>query len=440
MQIIGLVAENYKRLRVVEITPKGRVIQITGKNGQGKTSVLDAIWAALVGAKAMPDKPVRKGADRARIKLDLGELVVTRTIAPGGTHTLTVENAKGTKIASPQGMLDELLGALTIDPLAFVQMKPKEQIEALRKVAKIDLNVEEMNAADQRDYQERTIFNRDLKRLESEVANITVQEGLPKEKIDESPILKQLTDAGDANRQVQEQFKKKQALLQAANDKVAEAQRNDREIARWKRDIEEIERHLQAARESLQLCERLAPTLGEEAMAAQTAWKNEPDAAPVDVGALTAELQQAQLVNREIDKRIRRQKVEEELRGKQREVAKLTRQMEDRAEAKRKAIASATMPIAGLAFDENTVTFNGIPLEQLGEAEQIRISTSIAMAGNPKLRIIRILNGEALDEDNLKMLADMAEANDFQIWMAKVDSSGKVGVVMEDGMVKSESE
>ena len=106
MQIIGLVAENYKRLRVVEITPKGRVIQITGKNGQGKTSVLDAIWAALVGAKAMPDKPVRKGADRARIKLDLGELVVTRTIAPGGTHTLTVENAKGTKIASPQGMLD----------------------------------------------------------------------------------------------------------------------------------------------------------------------------------------------------------------------------------------------------------------------------------------------------------------------------------------------
>ena len=59
---------------------------------------------------------------------------------------------------------------------------------------------------------------------------------------------------------------------------------------------------------------------------------------------------------------------------------------------------------------------------------------------NPKLRVLRILHGEAMDDDSLKILADMAEEHDFQIWMAKVDSSGKVGIVLEDGMVKEEHE
>ena len=98
------------------------------------------------------------------------------------------------------------------------------------------------------------------------------------------------------------------------------------------------------------------------------------------------------------------------------------------------------MPIEGLSFDDSTVTFKGIPIDQLGEAEAIRISTAIAMAANPKLRVIRILHGEALDEDSLAIIAKMAEENDFQVWMAKVDSTGKVGIVMEDGMVKEENE
>jgi hypothetical protein len=49
--------------------------------------------------------------------------------------------------------------------------------------------------------------------------------------------------------------------------------------------------------------------------------------------------------------------------------------------------------------------------------------------------VLCIRHGEALDEDGLKILAELAEENDFQIWMARVDSSGKVGIVLEDGMI-----
>ena len=35
MKIISLQSENVKRLKAVRITPKGNMVQITGRNGQG---------------------------------------------------------------------------------------------------------------------------------------------------------------------------------------------------------------------------------------------------------------------------------------------------------------------------------------------------------------------------------------------------------------------
>ena len=76
MKILKLTCENFKKLRAVEITPKGELVEICGKNGAGKSSVLDSIWWALEGTKHIQAMPIRKGADKARIRLDLGEMVV----------------------------------------------------------------------------------------------------------------------------------------------------------------------------------------------------------------------------------------------------------------------------------------------------------------------------------------------------------------------------
>ena len=39
MKIIELQAENVKRLRAVTISPEGHIVEISGRNGQGKSSV-----------------------------------------------------------------------------------------------------------------------------------------------------------------------------------------------------------------------------------------------------------------------------------------------------------------------------------------------------------------------------------------------------------------
>src|ERR1035441_8426583 len=77
-KIIKLTSENVKRLQAVEITPDGNVVVIGGKNGAGKSSVLDSIEYALGGDTA-DRMPVRRGEEKAKIVLDLGEIIVKRT-------------------------------------------------------------------------------------------------------------------------------------------------------------------------------------------------------------------------------------------------------------------------------------------------------------------------------------------------------------------------
>ncbi len=62
------------------------------------------------------------------------------------------------------------------------------------------------------------------------------------------------------------------------------------------------------------------------------------------------------------------------------------------------------------------------------------------MADNPKLKVIRIRQGSLIDSDGMKILAEIAKARDFDVWIEIVDSTGKVGFVLEDGMVTKAAE
>lgn len=125
MKIVSLVAENVKRLTASRDHTHWQHGGDHRENGQGKTSVLDSIWWALSGLSNVQGKPIREGATEARIKLDLGEIVVTRKFTDKGS-TLKVESADGTPFKTPQAMLDDLMGALLFDPLALARMDAKK--------------------------------------------------------------------------------------------------------------------------------------------------------------------------------------------------------------------------------------------------------------------------------------------------------------------------
>src|SRR5882672_10796689 len=126
MKIIELQVEGIKRIRAVTIRPDGSLVEVTGANGEGKTSTLDAMWMAFKGRCGVIE-PVRRGEERGHIK------VTFRRDKQGDvTMDLKVVQADGAEVRrSPQAMLDALVGSMSFDPLEFSRMGPKDQFGVL---------------------------------------------------------------------------------------------------------------------------------------------------------------------------------------------------------------------------------------------------------------------------------------------------------------------
>lgn len=441
MRILEFVAENYKRIRIVEIRPKNHVTQITGANGQGKTSVLDGMFALFEGKRAIPERPVRKGAEKSRLQATLGDengkplLIAKRTIASDRTTTLTIEAAPGAvrPIGTPQAVLDELIGNMSFDPLAFMELEPAHQAQRLRSLVKVDVDLEALTKENEADFTARTEVNREVTRLKGVISGMVVQSGLPAEKIDEAAILAELNNAGARNKEIEGIRVVKANLglkrMQAENAK----ERAQEKLSQADADLlAAIEKQRQAV-EAMNLAK-------DNLVEAQKAYNDAPDAEYVETSILTERLQTAQVTNREIDKRTNFEKLQAQLAEQTKFSQDYTRAIEFREQQKSEAMQRAAMPMDGLSFTEAGVWYNQIPLKQMGEADQLRICLALSMAANPKLRAVPIHRGEALDTNSLALIEKMAEENDFQIFMSRVDTSGTVGIVLSDGMVESDNQ
>jgi DNA repair exonuclease SbcCD ATPase subunit len=406
MKIIQLKAENIKRLIAVEIIPKGNLVQITGKNGNGKTSVLDAIWWCLSGGQNIQAKPIRTGENQASVVLDLGEMVVTRKfkINKDGetTSSLTVENKEGVKFSSPQALLDKLLGDLTFDPLGFARMEPKKQFETLRKfVPSVDFDA--IDKANKEDYDTRTDVNRQYKACVTAADQIKIDvTTAPTKLVDESAMLKQMEDAAKTNADIE---------TRRANRKNMENR------------IKELQLQAKALLEECDTIQDKLRNAGELP-------------APVDISELSKKITEAQENNKLVGLRAQKVSQIDQAARLGQNAEMLTKRIEKRNEEKQKAIAAAQLPVKEISFGDGQVLISGVPFNQASDAEQLRVSLAIAMALNPKLQVIRVRDGSLLDDDSMKIVEQMANEKDFQVWIERVDGSGNVGFVMEAGEVR----
>lgn len=426
LKIISLVAENVKRLRAVRIDPKGNLVRITGRNAQGKSSILDSIVFALDGAGAIQKAPIRNGEQKAIIRLDLGELKVTRkferTEAGDFTTTLTVENGEGLRAPSPQKLLSAMLDELTLDPLEFSRMRDEERFDLLKRfVPAVDFAAtEKANAAD---YAERTAVNRKAGDARTRAAAILVPAEVPAERVDEQALIDELAAVGEHNGEIAARKQRREQAELDAGTLLNDAAALKARAAKLREEAEALD--AQAAdkeAKSAELSKRLAEA--------------GPLPEPKDKAEVQARLDKAKAANAALDAVARRDALTKEAEEHEKRAEELTAAIDGRKADMRKAIAEAKLPVDGIGFGEKAITLNGVPWEQSSSAEQLRASMAIAMARNPRLRVIRVREGSLLDDDGLRIIAEMADAAGFQVWIESVDSSGKVGFVIEDGQVR----
>jgi DNA repair exonuclease SbcCD ATPase subunit len=412
MKIIKLVAENFKGLKAIEITPDQNFQIISGKNAQGKTSVMDAIWAAIAGKDALKttDKPIRDGQNKAIVSVELDDLKVTRKWN-GDKTTLEVTAKDGAKYNSPQTLLDNLIGKLSFDPLSFANQDEKKQKSTLQEL--VGINFDKLDQERKGHYDERTFHNVSAKKLEGALSEIPFPtDQTPADEVSASDIISELKSAQETIRYNEDKRRELNNLRQNANGLKAEIEDLEERLRNKKAMLEDI---TNKGRELKSVVDTLVDP---------------------DIDSIQIKLQDIESINHKVKQAKEYRRIEKEIKECKDSSDFCTKKMQEIDSLKLNTLQSAQFPIEGLSFDEDGVTFNNIPFKQCSAAERLKVSMAMAMALNPKLRVIRILDGSLLDSDNLSLIHEMAKEKDYQVWMELVDDSGKMGVMIEDGQVK----
>ena len=406
---------DYKGVREITLQPSGRLVVIAGANGAGKSSFIDAITELFdpKGTKLTP-MPIREGADEARaeyVDQDL-DLKITRRWTKNGTAgTLTVETLDGAKYSRPADVVASLLGGAIFDPVAFLNLSAKDQREALLQKVTLPFDLDVLSR-DKRAAEDRRLeAGREVKRLEGALASLPKPSpNLPDSELSAQDLLDEI--------QAAQEIEQRRSLANAAYDTHG---------ARWEaldQQISELSRQRDEA-------QRLQEVAAAELNSLPT---------PVDVAPLRERLVAVEDTNAEIRAARQYLTVSGELQVADAAHQAAQGELERIAKVKAEGLAAATFPVDGLSVDDEGVTFNGVPFSQVNSAMRRRVAFAIATAGDPKLRLVIVKDGDLLDSDSLAAIAEIAEDRGYTVLVERDrDESRRIGFTVRAGALATEA-
>lgn len=423
MRVTQLIIENVKRIKAIDVMmPDDNVVVITGKNKQGKSSFIDSLVYAFGGKSTIPAKALREGTQSGHIiaktdgdkERDIPPFVVTLQIKPGNVTSLRVEAAGGYRPRSQQAFLDGFYSAVTFDPLAFMRMKPADQVAMLRELVGLDFTEQDKDR--QAAYDKRTGVNRELSQITAQLNAIGDPIKDVPEAVDVQALLDSLADAHQVN------------------SKNADTRQNAADALEYLGDcdneVEALTAQLRKAR-----AERTEAKAKADGLKTITLSCHDVDAQAIQ-DKIAAAGQANDIVRQAKEWNESRERLTKAKAIKVVAADTLTAIIDKIAAAKRQAMADATWPVDGLGFDEDGVTFNGLPLDVASSAEGIDVSVGIGAALNPLLCLILIREGSLLDDDSMAMLRKIASERKLQVVIERVDDESPTAIVIEDGHVR----
>jgi DNA repair exonuclease SbcCD ATPase subunit len=430
VKILRLDIKNFKRDSQITIIPSEHVVSVGGKNRAGKSSALDGIVAAICGKKAVPGVPLKKGETEGWVRLELDgdddmhqdKLVVERLFTADGKQKLRLLSSDGFEAPEPQTLLNTLYGQIGFDPLHFTRLSPKDQANTLRELVGIDFT--ELDDERETVYRERTQSGRLGQLQKAKVEGMPFHADAPTEEVSVAELVRQQTELEQQAKADEKLCKQLAQKAQALNELTNRAANLDEEIARLQRQLEETQAQIatvSAERDELD--------------------KQVREIKPVDTAEIKAQIVAADETNRKVQANHRRAAEQAELDRMRAEYKSMSDRIDEIDAQKQEMLAQANWPVAGLGFDSEGVTLNGLPFSQASSAEQLQVSVAMGMKMNPKLRVLIIRDGSLLDDDTLAAISKQVQEADYQLWVEVVTRTEadekRCSVVIEDGKVKA---
>lgn len=424
--ITELRAENVKRIKAVRMRPGERgLVVLGGRNGAGKSSVLDSIVYALTGGKSIPEEPIRRGEDEAEIEIKTSSGLVVKRTFKGEKSQLTVKSADGVRENSPQGILDAIVGPIAFDPLSLISGTGEQRMKRLRTMFGLDFAP--LDAQRTRYYNERTAANALLKSAEDHLAIIkeTAPLKFPEARRD-------MAEVDRLERELREAHQAKStaaAEVIRANAKIEQHQATlkmlqDR-VNKLRKELEEAEKNLASAHSiTIDLTH-----------AAQNAIETHAAIVVPDPAAITKLRDEVTAHNRLVDQRLALEATAGKIANFKKQSDDLTTRIAGIDADKQRLIAEAFGPDSDITFGDDDLMYQGLPFSQASTGEQIKAAIGLCLKHTPALRVILCREGSLLDDRNMEYMAQVAEEYGVQVWVERVGKGEECSVIIEDGEI-----
>lgn len=450
MHIERLTVENFRKIKFVDLELPSDGTTLLGKNGEGKSSVLDAINLVLFGKSG--DVPLKEGEDKGKVRVELSDgTIAERRFVRDRKGEVKLKDIKltlpdGVPLdGTPRQYLNQLLGTMMIDPTEIMQMPGKKRVEVLKEALALDFD--DLEAERQRIYDARTELTR----------NITLRKGqlmdyddLPKEieaGRDTATILADISEIDKLFEQerkenarkdkIRDKIEAKDTLVSTSQSVAAELLK---EVEQEKESIREIERninnlmvqydgHLVRMKEHRAEKVKLQEQLGETYVVPQEVVEKD--------AALRIELEEGVRKGQVVERIKMRTALKVQLMGLEEEHESMTEAIEDIANRKKEILANTEFPIPAMSFDGDDVTFNGVPFKDCSTAERIRMCIAINSLINNDMQIMALREGSLLDDESYAEAKRIAAQNGYQLLIESVDQGPRDNViVLENGEVR----
>lgn len=439
----------------------GKSVELTGKNGAGKTSVIDAIRYGLTN-KSDRDYIVRNGETEGEILIETDNgLRINRKSRTNQADYKSVKK-NGAEVGSPETFLKDIFTPLQLSPVEFMNMDKNKQNAIILDMIEYewslntikewfgeivpDINYEQnilqvlndIQAENGYYFRFRQDINRDIRNKKAIVEEIgqIIPVGYVAEQWEKANLSELFTNI-ERIRKDNETIEKAKALIDNRNNKVRKFEA-DKEIAVAALDRETSFRFGEIEKETIRLQEQIkALQVEKEGLETKKADKLEiinqtynanvakydaeieeykpyADKQPQDLTELQEQASNTEKMKSHLNEYKRMVTIQNDIDDLTEKSTNLTIKIEKARTLPGEILQTAIIPIQGLTVANGIPLINGLPVSNLSEGEKLDLCIDVAIQKPNGLQIILIDGVEKLSSENRDRLYKKCKSKGLQ--------------------------